>query len=475
MLRCRSVLACATFAFGSAFRAAEAPAATVPSPTRSSPPTKAAPEDPRHIAKVCFDEALELANRGAFADAAVKLRRAYAAVPDYAVLFNLAQVYVALGKPVESVATFERYIAEGGPRIAEPRRAAVAAQIEEQRGRTARLHVVTEPPGAAVFVDGRPVRASELTQGLPLNPGEHVVHSVLESFEPSIVQTDLLGGMESTVELRLVPARRPSVSPSEGRVLIRCSVPDVHVRVDGKLVDPLLSQGVLVLVPGAHRFTFERRGYEMQTTWVHMEANGATSVDCAMAPLRILGAHESGELRVVGAGGAKVLIDGVPMHRVLLPSGRHRVEILDGSSGAWSGVVSVRAGKLTTVQAPREPLGIAPVRPDSRVWPTPRTLLVGGVGVTLGAAALTAFLVSAHEFDRYERTGQDEKLAASVERWDAAAGILAGASGALIVGAFLMAWEESPSDEVATSRQPATGPTLSVSETRVSAGWRARW
>lgn len=108
-------------------------------------------------------------------DAALELfERSYAANPVNLVLYNMAMCQRALFRYVESIDSFQRYLALGGDTIPAERQEEVQELIEEMSVQLGILHLVVEPEGASVLVDGRAVGAEHLSR-LRLRSGLHDV------------------------------------------------------------------------------------------------------------------------------------------------------------------------------------------------------------------------------------------------------------------------------------------------------------
>src|SRR5688572_22988168 len=77
---------------------------------------------PQATAAEHFERGIELYQEGSLDAALVEFERAYESVPDYRVLYNLAQVQTQRGEYVEAIVLFERYLREGGAGIDTERR-----------------------------------------------------------------------------------------------------------------------------------------------------------------------------------------------------------------------------------------------------------------------------------------------------------------------------------------------------------------
>lgn len=133
-----------------------------------------AAETPEQAASTQFARGVELASKGDFERALRAFDEAYAASPNFAVLYNIGQTQVALGRPLEATATLSRYLREGQDAISPERR----KQVEDQLGLLASFLIdldVTANPGASIRVDGREVGRAPLAEPVRLTAGPHTM------------------------------------------------------------------------------------------------------------------------------------------------------------------------------------------------------------------------------------------------------------------------------------------------------------
>jgi hypothetical protein len=104
----------------------------------------------RATARQHFERGVTLAKQHAYAEALSEFERAYAAVPHFSVLYNVAQAQIALGRSAEAVATLQRYLDEAGARIDAKRRAEVEQVLARERAKA-------PPPLAAPVAAPPPV------------------------------------------------------------------------------------------------------------------------------------------------------------------------------------------------------------------------------------------------------------------------------------------------------------------------------
>lgn len=181
----------------------------------TAPAMVAAQTDPKATADEHFRKGVAAFRERRFGDAAPEFEEAYRLSPAYAVLYNIGQVNVALGRSVEAVDAFERYLKQGASEIPAERVREVQAEVAKQMDRIGTVVVRTAPEGAEVRMDGRAVGKTPLPRPLHLTVGKHV----FEAFRPGYVsegrEVEVMGRAERVIQLKLEPT--PSgAEPGDG-------------------------------------------------------------------------------------------------------------------------------------------------------------------------------------------------------------------------------------------------------------------
>ena len=148
-----------------------------------------------------FSQGLKLYKEGDFDAALVQFERAYAVKPNYKVLYNIAQSYFELRQYVEARDSLTRYLKDGGDAIDAERRATVESDLSELQRRIAHLKLTVNVQGASVYVDGKKVGTTPLTQSVDVSEGQRTV--AVESADRGSKQrvVRLAGGEEITVDI----------------------------------------------------------------------------------------------------------------------------------------------------------------------------------------------------------------------------------------------------------------------------------
>jgi hypothetical protein len=164
-----------------------------------------------------FKQAVALFDQRRFGDALAEFERSYAMYSAYGTLYNIGQVRVALGHPVEAVRAFEKYLVQGGASIPAAQRAQVEAELKAQKKRIGKVVLEAKPDGAEVRVDGRVVGKSPLTRPIQVAAGPHLIEVMLDGYRSQRRKVEVVGQgrVQLQLELRsLSPAApAPALAP----------------------------------------------------------------------------------------------------------------------------------------------------------------------------------------------------------------------------------------------------------------------
>ena len=127
--------------------------------------------DDRERAAVHFAAAAAAEKRGDWRSAIVEYEQAYAAAPHPSVLFNMANAHEKLDEHRRAAELFRRYLADS-PEAED--RGSVQRRIAALRDRRSRLHVVSDPVGATLIVDGQARGTTPID--VDLTAGKHRAH-----------------------------------------------------------------------------------------------------------------------------------------------------------------------------------------------------------------------------------------------------------------------------------------------------------
>lgn len=163
-----------------------------------------------------FERGVELYREGSLDAALVEFERAYEAVPDYRVLYNIAQVQSQRGEYVEAIEALQLYLRQGGDGIDAARRAEVDEDLSKLNGRVAKLWVESNAEGAEVFVNGKLAGVLPLSRPILVNAGVCDVRVSKSGFEQRSHQVKVAGGEQPRLSIPLAALAITAPSPAAG-------------------------------------------------------------------------------------------------------------------------------------------------------------------------------------------------------------------------------------------------------------------
>jgi len=161
----------------------------------------AAPQEDQAAAH--FERGVSLFQDEDYKSALFEFQRAYDAVPDHRVLYNIAVTHVELYDYASAQQAFRRYLEEGGDDIEDDRRRSVEQELAKLHQRVGVVVIETSPPGASVWVRGSVVGQTPLE--LPLNIGEHELELELEGYASARERVSVSGGVQTPLAVELEP------------------------------------------------------------------------------------------------------------------------------------------------------------------------------------------------------------------------------------------------------------------------------
>ncbi len=183
-----------------------APAWAQASGPKSAPAT--APADRKvDEARSHYERGLKLYDEGAYDGARVEFEKAYELAPSYKILYNIGLVRKQLADYVGGMRNFELYLSEGGANVPEARRAEVAREMNELRGRIGSVTVTANVPDAEVFVDDVSVGRLPLAKPVLVNPGRRKISATRAGRIPATRVVEVAGSVSIPVKLELQESR----------------------------------------------------------------------------------------------------------------------------------------------------------------------------------------------------------------------------------------------------------------------------
>lgn len=178
-------------------------------------------------AQAHFRRGVQLYAGGDSTGALVELRRAYALVPTFRILFNLGQVAYQCGDHAAAFGYLTRYLTEGGNNVPDARRKEVARDLAELRARVGFLSIEAKDPTLRVAVDDADVGITPLAAPIPANAGRRRIDLVAPSGAQRTRTVDLAAG--EILSVSFGPLAPPGPAPLDRRrpVTDRVRAPEV--------------------------------------------------------------------------------------------------------------------------------------------------------------------------------------------------------------------------------------------------------
>lgn len=175
-----------------------------------------------------FDRGVALYAEGNLDAALVQLERAYELVPNYRILYNLAQIQAERHEYVAALSLYERYLADGGDEVPAARRTESIEQIKVLRDSIVPLWVETDVAGAKLFVDDEAVADLPLSEPVSVDSGVRHLRVERPGYAPAFRKLKVAGGDQPRLSIPLLKLAGDSESavPLAGRSDSAPSVPN---------------------------------------------------------------------------------------------------------------------------------------------------------------------------------------------------------------------------------------------------------
>ncbi len=271
--------------------------------------------------------------KGKYAEALAEMRKANAAIPIPATIFNMARCYQEMGQYAEAVEYFQQYMEEGdNKKKLKKTEAALAELIPKAFGS---VEVTCRPAGSKVEI-----------AGVGAGPCPYVKEQVRAGKWTMV--TSATDHTRVRQELTVKPGERSRVSVTlkrPGRLSVTTDPAGAKVYVDGKLAgdSPLQKHE---LPEGEHALGIGLEGFRDAKRKVQVP--GGDSVKVAVKLER-----KGGKLKLTSdPGGASVFVDGedvgvTPLKGLHLDPGEHALKVTAGMHVPWARELSVEdAAKL---------------------------------------------------------------------------------------------------------------------------------
>ena len=180
-------------------------------PSESGVEATEATEAQKESARSHFKLGVDFYRERNFRAALIEFERAYADSPHYKLLYNLGQASLELQEYASAIDYLTDYLKEGGAEIAPERGAEVEQTIRYLESRIAYVKIVTNEPGAELYVDDTPVGKAPLEAAVRVGAGRHKFSAVRPGQPPVERKLDVAAGDQG--EVRLDFQKQASVAP----------------------------------------------------------------------------------------------------------------------------------------------------------------------------------------------------------------------------------------------------------------------
>lgn len=176
-------------------------------PARAQPsqlPTTETDDPARQRARALLVDGNRKLDQGLYLEALALFEQAYQAFPSPKLHFNIAQTLHMLGRPLEALAHYERFVREVTERDMPEQWALASERIFALHGHIASVSLHVNVSGATVRADGAVVGKSPLVDPLRLLPGTHVVIVGKPGYEQQVIELKLRAGTSVTERVTLL-------------------------------------------------------------------------------------------------------------------------------------------------------------------------------------------------------------------------------------------------------------------------------
>lgn len=321
-------------------------------------------------AQLQYELGVELYRQRRYGEALERFLASNRLVPNANVVYNVAQTYALLRRPVDAYNAYTTYLQfdtldEAARDRGERARDALLPQV-------AVFAVSTDPPGAELFLDRVDLGSvGRAPRRIATTPGTHAVIARFEGHRETSASGEAARGAVRELAIALPPIL--------GTLIVETTPPGARVSIqgDGTVLGttPLRVQRPI----GEPTLLVELEEHVAQTRVAPIRDGAETRIAIALER----GASLLASLSVAGTEGARVELDGealgvVPLALVDLEPGTRRIHVEQEGRVPWDAEIALEASAATRVEVSLEP---PPERPID---------VIRFFGYGLGGAALIA-------------------------------------------------------------------------------------
>jgi len=183
---------------------------------QTTPPSQSGQDKAK--AKALLSEGASLYERGDYTGALEKFHAAYGAYSSAKIWFNIGQADRDLGRPLDALEAFQKFLDGASDALPEDREDAKASVAEIQK-RLGQLIIECETAGAEISVDGRPIGLAPRARPIWVMPGAHQVLATQNGTPLAVETANVSVGGSATVVLKAAPAAASAPPPAMSPVL----------------------------------------------------------------------------------------------------------------------------------------------------------------------------------------------------------------------------------------------------------------
>jgi tetratricopeptide (TPR) repeat protein len=285
-------------------------------------------------ARTHFERGVELYREGSYNAALAEFERSNQLVPNYKLLYNLAQVQAERHEYVAAVKLLNEYLQTGGSAIAAERRQAVMQDLEKLRQRIAALSVDVSVDGVEVFVNDVSIGRSPLSEPVLVNVGTCRVRTEKAGFTPQSQTLTVAGADRLHVSFTLVAERAVVQQPLAAKTII--------VKTEDTTPFWISLGGAIVLGGATGVFGGLTLGanHDLDQALNRFPTQQHT-VDSARSKLRVMAGLTDGfgAATILAAGTAIYFLLSPPEHTEVVPAASPQARITPTPTGASLSVV----------------------------------------------------------------------------------------------------------------------------------------
>lgn len=156
-------------------------------------------------ARLHFERGVDLYDSGDVRAASIEFKRAYAIVPNYQLLFNIAQAQAELKDYVGALASLTQYLKDGGDEISDSRRSEVLTEIKRLNTYIAHFFFNVSVEGAQLWIDGIQVELPKKGGRVAVSVGLRRIELRHPDHLPWEKRVEVVGEDALTFDVQLVP------------------------------------------------------------------------------------------------------------------------------------------------------------------------------------------------------------------------------------------------------------------------------